>query len=60
MCGRALVRSPDNPVLTEAQRPRSERVLRERISRRGICRAVGGGRRWLLVQGVINTPQVHN
>jgi len=48
LCGRAFVRSPDNPVITEEQRTLIERLLLERISRRGICRAVGGGRRWLL------------
>jgi hypothetical protein len=48
MRGRAFVLSPDNPVITEEQRTRIERLLRERISLRGICRAVGVGLRWLL------------
>jgi insertion element IS1 protein InsB len=35
-------------VITEEQRTFSERLLLERISRRGICRVVGVGLRWLL------------
>ena len=48
MCGRAFVLSPDNHVITEEQRTLIERLLLERISLRGICRAVGVGLRWLL------------
>ncbi len=48
MCGRAFVLNPDNAVITEEQRMLIERLLLERISLRGICRAVGVGLRWLL------------
>src|SRR4026208_2313380 len=47
-CGRAFVLSPENHLITEAQRTLIERLLLERISLRGICRAVGVGLRWLL------------
>ncbi len=46
--GRAFVRNPENSLLTEEQRSLIARLLRERISSRGICRAVGVGLRWLL------------
>src|SRR5713226_3497780 len=46
--GRAFVRVPENHVITEAQRALIERLLRERISLRGICRVRGVGLRWLL------------
>jgi IS1 family transposase len=39
---------PENHVVTEEQRALIERLLRERISLRGICRAVGVGLQWLL------------
>ena len=45
VCGRAFVLSPENPLITEEQRTRSARLLLERISLRGICRAVGIGLR---------------
>src|SRR5258708_3124638 len=48
VCGRAFVLSPDHHFITEAQRTLIERLLLERISLRGICRAVGVGLRWLL------------
>ena len=48
VCGRAFVRLPENHLITEEQRTRIERLLLERISLRGICRAVGVGLRWLL------------
>jgi insertion element IS1 protein InsB len=48
MCGRAFVLNPENSVITEAQRVLIERLLLERISLRGICRAVGVGLQWLL------------
>ena len=48
MCGRAFVRSPENHLITEEQRTLIARLLLERISLRGICRAVGVGLRWLL------------
>ena len=47
-CGRAFVLTPANAVITEEQRRLIERLLLERISLRGICRAVGVGLRWLL------------
>src|SRR5262245_35484203 len=47
-CGRAFVLNPANSVITEEQRALIERLLLERISLRGICRAVGVGRQWLL------------
>ena len=47
-CGRAFVLNPDNTVITEEQRTLIERLLLERISLRGICRAMGIGLRWLL------------
>jgi insertion element IS1 protein InsB len=48
LCGRAFVLMPDNSVITEEQRVLIERLLLERISLRGICRAVGVGLQWLL------------
>jgi len=42
------VLTPENSVITEAQRVLIERLLLERISLRGICRAVGVGIQWLL------------
>jgi insertion element IS1 protein InsB len=47
-CGRAFVLLPENHLITEEQRMLIERLLLERISLRGICRAVGVGLRWLL------------
>jgi IS1 family transposase len=48
VCGRAFVRNPANPVITAEQRALIERLLLERISLRGICRAVGVGLQGLL------------
>jgi insertion element IS1 protein InsB len=48
LCGRAFVLNPENHLITEEQRTLIERLLLERISLRGICRAVGVGLRWLL------------
>lgn len=48
VCGRAFVLTPENSVITEEQRALIERLLLERISLRGICRAVGVGLQWLL------------
>lgn len=48
VCGRAFVLTPENSVITEAQRALIERLLLESISWRGICRAVGVGLQWLL------------
>jgi insertion element IS1 protein InsB len=47
-CGRAFVLVSENYVSTEEQRALIARLLLERISLRGICRAVGVGFRWLL------------
>ena len=44
-CGHAFVLIPENHVITEEQRAVIERLLLERISLRGICRARGVGRR---------------
>ncbi len=43
LCGRAFVLHPENQVITEEQRTLIERLLLERISLRGICRAAGVG-----------------
>jgi IS1 family transposase len=48
VCGRAFVLQPENSVITDEQRVLIERLLLERISLRGICRAVGVGLQWLL------------
>jgi insertion element IS1 protein InsB len=48
LCGRAFVLQPDNAVIAEQQRRLIERLLLERISLRGICRAVGVSLQWLL------------
>ena len=48
LCGRAFVLNPEHPVITDEQRTLIERLLLERISLRGICRAVGVGLQWLL------------
>ena len=48
VCGRAFVLTPENSVITDEQRVLIERLLLERISLRGICRAVGVGLQWLL------------
>jgi hypothetical protein len=42
-CGRAYVRTPENSVIPEKQRMLLERLLLERISLRGLCRASGLG-----------------
>jgi insertion element IS1 protein InsB len=47
-CSRAFVLNPENSVITAEQRTLVERLLLERISLRGICRAVGVGLQWLL------------
>jgi hypothetical protein len=48
LCGRAFVLDPANSVITKDQRTLIERLLPERISLRGIYRAVGVGLQWLL------------
>src|ERR1700754_2869386 len=48
VCGRVFVLHPENSVITAEQRMLIERLLLERISLRGICRAVGVGLQGLL------------
>src|SRR5216684_6288008 len=48
LCGRAFVLHPEKQVITVEQRTLIKRLLLERISLRGSCRAVGVGLRWLL------------
>src|SRR5262245_34736458 len=47
LCGRAFVLVPEHHVITEEQRALLARLRLERISLRGICRAVGVGLQWL-------------
>jgi insertion element IS1 protein InsB len=47
-CGRQFVASPEAPIISDEQRTLIEHLLRERISLRGICRAVGVSLPWLL------------
>ena len=47
-CGRQLTANPLDRRIAPEQRLRIEQLLRERISLRGICRAVGVSLTWLL------------
>ena len=47
-CGRQFVLDATNHVITVEQRTLVERLLREKISLHGICRAVGISIRWLM------------
>ena len=47
-CGRQCVLPAQNRVIEERQRTLVERLLREKISLHGICRAVGVSIRWLM------------
>jgi insertion element IS1 protein InsB len=47
-CERQLSATADDCLITDEQRTRVEHLLRERISLRGICRAVGVSLTWLL------------
>jgi insertion element IS1 protein InsB len=47
-CGRQCVASAEERIIADEQRTLVEHLLRERISLRGICRAVGVSRTWLL------------
>jgi insertion element IS1 protein InsB len=47
-CGRQFVASSEDHIIADEQRTLSEHLLRERISPRGICRAVGVSLLWLL------------
>ena len=40
--------SAEDRIIAYEQRTRIEHLLRERLSRRGLCRAVGGSLTWLL------------
>jgi insertion element IS1 protein InsB len=48
VCGRQFVLHAGNRVINEAQRTLVARLLREKISLHGICRAVGVSIRWLM------------
>ena len=47
-CGRQFVQDLDQYLISAETRDLIERLLLERISLRGICRAVGVGLKWLL------------
>jgi transposase-like protein len=47
-CGRQFVASADDRIISGEHRTLIEYLLRERISLRGICRAVGVSLTWLL------------
>jgi len=47
-CGRQFVASAAERIIADEQRTLIEHLLRERISLRGICRAVGVSLTWLL------------
>ena len=47
-CGRQFVLHADNRVISDEQRALVERLLCEKISLHGICRAVGVSIRWLM------------
>ena len=48
VCGRSLVACPENRVISSEKRALIQQLLLERISLRGIGRAVGVSLRWLL------------
>ncbi len=47
-CGRQFVASAEDHIVSDEERTAIEHLLRERISLRGICRAVGVSLTWLL------------
>src|SRR5687767_9992907 len=47
-CGRQFVVRAERCAISEEQRALVERLLREKISLHGICRAVGVGLKWLM------------
>src|SRR5919108_1312861 len=47
-CERQLSATADDRLIADEQRTRVEHLLRERVSLRGICRAVGVSLTWLL------------
>jgi insertion element IS1 protein InsB len=48
VCGRQFVASAEDHIISDEERTVIEHLLRERISLRGICRAVGVSLTWLL------------
>jgi insertion element IS1 protein InsB len=59
-CGRQFVASAEDRIIADEQRILIEHLLRERISLRGICRAVGVSLSWLLrcmVESVAACPE---
>lgn len=48
VCGRSFVTCPEDCVISSERRALIKQLLLERISLRGICRAVGVSLRWLL------------
>ena len=48
VCGRSFVAYPENRAISSEKRALIKQLLLERISLRGICRAVGVSLRWLL------------
>ncbi len=48
VCGRPFVASAEERIIADEQRTLSEHLRRERMSLRGIGRAVGGRLTWLL------------
>jgi hydrogenase maturation factor HypF (carbamoyltransferase family) len=60
-CGRQFVASPEDHIMADEQRTLIAHLLREHISLRGICRAVGGSLPWLLhcmVEGFAACPDL--
>ncbi len=47
-CGRAFVANPENIVISTEKKELIKKLLQERISLHGICRAVGVSMQWLL------------
>jgi IS1 family transposase len=59
-CGRPFVASPEDHIISDEPRTLIEHLRRERLSRRGIWRAVGGSLPWLLhcmVEGFAACPE---
>ena len=46
-CGRQFVENPAHPPITQEQKSLIDRLLLERLSLAGICRAVGVSETWL-------------
>jgi len=59
-CGRQCVQGCEPSLISDDKRGRLERLLGERMALRGMCRAVGGTRKWplgLLVQCFAAWPE---